>query len=133
MKHEKFSFLPYKIYYRTWFIGLPLRWKHFVTSIKDYKSIHLMDEVFYKGERCFVNNGTKHTSDGVHLWDICSKAWNEDGTRNCYAVPDSELTKAKNWCTIRNSLLRHYSWYMHCWYAIDVGKLLEKKGKKLYG
>ena len=29
-----------------------------------------MDKIIYKGQNCFVNNGTKSDSNGNRLWDI---------------------------------------------------------------
>jgi len=123
MRYEKYSWMPIKKYYQTWFVGLPLRLENFYISIKDRNKIHLMDDVIYQGKKCFVNNGIRYDENGNRLWDILEKEWNSDGTRNHYLATDAELTKVKNWQTFKNSCLYHYRWYMTYWYSI---KLREK-------
>lgn len=122
IKIEKHSGMRIDEYRRTWFKGLPLRIKHFTISIKQFNQFHLMDDVYYKGEECFINNGTRYAADGTHLWDICKKEWNADDTRDCYSVPESELKKVKSWFTFKNSLLYHYEWWMRNWYKIELYK-----------
>lgn len=125
MKYEKFSYMPINTYYKTWFIGLPLRIKNLVISYKQRKQYHLMDNVIYQGKICFINNGTRHSSEGVHIWDICEKNIKDDGTRNSYAVPESELYRPLTWFNFWNARLFHYKWYMGSWYSIDVNKKLQ--------
>lgn len=120
MRYEKYSYMPLKEYYKTWFIGLPLRFKHLFISLENANGIHLMDEVVYNGKRCFVNNGTRYNERGERLWDILEIEWNADGTRNKYAATDVELTKVKNWRNFKNSCLSHYRWYMTYWYQIQL-------------
>lgn len=120
MRYEKHSYMPLKKYYKTWFIGLPIRLKHLWISIKDAKNIHLMDEVIYNSKKCFVNNGIRYNENGERLWDILEKEWNTDGTRNKYLATDDELVKVKNWTTLKNSCLSHYRWYMTYWYQIEL-------------
>lgn len=119
-----------KEYYRTWFVGLPLRWNAFVRSLKCFKDIHLMDNVIYNGELYFVNNAVKCRDDGTRLYDILKEQWNEDGKRDAACVPASEFKKAKNWCTFKNSYLFLYKHYMTYWYIMDVRKKLLKENQK---
>ncbi len=133
MRYEKYSYMPLKEYYKTWFIGFPLRFKHLYISLENANNIHLMDEVMYNGKKCFVNNGNRYAEDGTHLWDILEREWNADGTRNGYSVQESELKKIKNWCTFKNSCLYHYKWYMTYWYQIQLRELMEnRKYDRLY-
>jgi hypothetical protein len=129
MRYEKYSYMPLKEYYKTWFIGLPLRLENFYISIKDRNKIHLMDDVIYNGKKCFVNNGIRSNEKGERLWDILETEWNPDGTRNHYLATDAELTKVKNLETFKNSCLSHYRWYMIYWYQIQVRELMEKRKK----
>ena len=128
MRHEKYSHMPLKEYYKTWFIGFPLRFKHLYISLENANGIHLMDDVIYNGKKCFVNNGIRSNEQGERLWDILEKEWNPDGTRNHYLATDAELTKVKNWQTFKNSCLSHYRWYMECWYSI---RLMEKMNERV--
>ena len=48
----------------------------------EFHKIHLMDAVTYKGQRCFVNNGTKSDSNGNRLWDILPEEFDENGKRS---------------------------------------------------
>lgn len=123
MKCEKYSFIPLKKYYRTWFVGFSLRWTNFCKSISMRNEFHLMDDVVYNGKKCFINNGIRSNEKGERVWDVLEKELNTDGTRNHYLATDSELTKVKNWQTFKNSCLYHYRWYMTYWYSI---KLREK-------
>jgi len=133
MRYEKYSWMPLKEYYKTWFIGFPLRFQHFYISLENANGIHLMDDVIYQGKKCFVNNGIRYDENGKRLWDILEKEWNPDGTRNHYLAKDYELTKVKNWRTFKNSCLSHYRWYMTYWYQIQVRELMEnRKNGKLY-
>jgi hypothetical protein len=127
MRYEKYSGMPLKDYYKTWFVGLPLRFEHLFTSLENAGGIHLMDDVIYNGKKCFVNNGIRYNEDGERLWDILEKEWNEDGTRNHYLATDAELIKAKNWRTFKNSCLSHYRWYMTYWYRIRLEEILNGK------
>ena len=83
-----------------------------------------MDDVIYHslgGDiKCFVNNGTRYNSQGVHLWDVCPYKLNEDGKRLPYYASDEELTKVKNWFNFKNDRLYLYKWYMQSWYSIDL-------------
>ena len=125
MRYEKYSHMPLKEYYKTWFIGFPLRFSHFITSLEDRHRIHLMDEVIYNGKQCFVNNGNRYNEDGKQVWSILEVELNKDGTRNQYFATDEELTKVKNWATFKNSCLSHYRWYMAYWYQIRVRERLD--------
>lgn len=124
-KYEKFSGMPIDEYRHTWFIGLPLRWKHFWHSVSRFKDFHLADDVIYNNERYFINNGTTYDENGIHLWDICRK--DEDGVGVSMAVPESDLKKAKTWFNFKNSLLSYYNWYMQYWYKLDVNKKIVDK------
>lgn len=101
-----------------------LKTKNLILSIKQYNQIHLGDSVIYDGKKCFVNNGTRISDDGVQLWDVLEEKWNSDGTRNKYYVPSNELKKCLTWFNIKNSLLSHYSWWKEYWYDIDLRKIL---------
>lgn len=131
MRHEKYSHMPLKEYYKTWFIGFPLRFKHLYISLENANGIHLMDDVIYNGKKCFVNNGIRCNEQGERLWDILEKEWNPDGTRNHYLATDAELTKVKNWQTFKNSCLRHYRWYMECWYQIQLREKMDEQKRNL--
>ena len=124
-KYEKFSGMPIDEYRHTWFIGLPLRWKHFWHSVSRFKDFHLADDVIYNNEHYFINNGTTYDGNGIHLWDICRK--DEDRVGVSIAVPESDLKKAKTWFNFKHSLLSYYKWYMQCWYKIDVNKKIIDK------
>ena len=132
MRYEKYSHIPLKEYYKTWFIGWPLRFRHLFISLENACGIHLMDYVIYQGKKCFVNNGIHYNENGERLWDILEIEWNPDGTRNHYFATDAELTKVKNWSTFKNSCLSHYRWYMTYWYQIQVRELMEGKYDRLY-
>ena len=132
MRYEKYSYMPLKEYYKTWFIGLPLRFRHLYISLENANSIHLMDDVIYNGKKCFVNNGIRSNEKGERVWDILEKEWNSDGTRNHYLATDAELKKVKNWRTFKNSCLSHYRWYMTYLYQIQVRELMEGKYDCLY-
>ena len=76
--------------------SLYLKSKHMLISIKQCNQLHLMDDVWYQGERCFLNNGTGYDIDGNHLWSILKKDLNENGTRDGWDVKDSEIKKMFN-------------------------------------
>lgn len=108
---------------KRFFCGLYLKSKNLIKSIKECNQYHLMDNVIYNGKKCFINNGTRYRGD-VHLWDICEKEWNADGTRNCYSVPESELKRVITAFNIQNALFFHYRWYKTYWYKIELDKML---------
>ncbi len=127
MKYEKLTGMPIGEYRRTWFIGLPLRIKVFLSSYKLRKQYHIMQDVIYKGIPCFINNGTSHDENGNHLWDICEKKVNSFGERNCHTVYESELTRPFTWFNYKNSRLWFYKWFMKNWYSFGVRNKILKK------
>ena len=56
-----------------------LKIKNLFLSISEFHKIHLMDKIIYKGQNCFVNNGTKSDSNGNKLWDILPEEVDENG------------------------------------------------------
>ena len=52
-----------------------------------------MDKIIYKGQNCFVNNGTKSDSNGNRLWDILPEEFDENGRRSGWSVPRSEFRR----------------------------------------
>ena len=106
--------------------SLYLKSKHILISIKQCNQLHLMDDVWYQGERCFLNNGTRYDIDGNHLWSILKKDLNENGTRDGWDVKDSEIKKMFTLFNIKNSLFYHYNWWKRSWYSIDLRKMMER-------
>lgn len=104
-----------------------LKAKNIILSMKEFKQIHLMDEVIYRGKKCFVNNGTRYDENGVHYWDILEKEWNKEGTRNKYYATDKELKRVLSWFNIKNALFSRYNWWKKYWYQIELRKMLEKR------
>ena len=118
MRYEKYSYMPLKEYYRTWFIGWPLRFKHLFISIENMNGIHLMDEVVYNGKKCFVNNGIKSNEKGERLsrepWTVLY-ADSEDVSRvNCSVDKVFDLQESTYWRTERGKQYPHY-------FIIDLG------------
>lgn len=103
-----------------------LKTKNMIKSILQCNRFHLMDEVKYKGKKCFINNGTRYNNDGVHLWDIVEKEWKSDGTRNKYCASDKELKRYFTLNNVKNALFFHYRWWKMYWYNIELSKMLLK-------
>ena len=102
-----------------------MKTKHLVKSILQFHKPHLMDDVWYNGEKCFLNNGIKGDGEGGILWNVVKKEWNNDGTRNSWEVPTKQIKKNWTWFTFCNSLFYYYRWWKKCWYQIDLAKRLE--------
>ena len=77
-----------------------LKIKNLLISMTEFHKIHLMDVITYKGQRCFVNNGTKSDSNGNRLWDILPEKTDENGRRSGWSVPRSEFKRVFCWFNI---------------------------------
>ena len=110
---------------RLW-CSLSLKFKHLIISIKECNKRHLMDDVWYRGEHYFINNGNRYDEYGNHYWTILKKDWNFDGTREKYYVQDHEIKRMFTWSNIKNALFSHYRWWKDYWYRIDLGKMMEE-------
>lgn len=103
-----------------------LKTKNMIKSLAQFNNFHLMDDVIYNGKKCFINNGTRYSNEGVHLWDVLEKEWNLDGTRNKYYASDKELKRIFTLSNIKNALFYHYNWWRTCWYNIELNKMLSR-------
>lgn len=101
-----------------------LKLKNLFLSMLEFNQIHLMDIVTYKGQRCFVNNGTKCDSKGNRLWDILPEEWDENGKRSGWSVPRTEFKRVFCWFNIKNALFSRYNWWKLYWYDIHLRQML---------
>lgn len=101
-----------------------LKIKNLITSISEFNKIHLMDRIIYKGQRCFVNNGTKCDSNGNKLWDILPEKIDENDKRSGWSVPRSEFRRVFCWFNIKNALFSRYNWWKNYWYKIQLEKMM---------
>lgn len=108
-----------KMLYSFWLKG-----KNLLCSFKEWRQIHLMDEVIYQDRRCFVNNGTRYNEHGEHLWDIVECEENENGRHNVYYIRECEIYRVFSWRNIKNALFSRYNWWKKYWYKIDLDKLV---------
>ena len=103
-----------------------LKIKNLIISMSEFHKILLMDVVTYKGQRCFVNNGTKCDLKGNTLWDILPEKLDKNGKRRGWSVPRSEFKKVFCLFNIKNSLFSRYNWWKKYWYEIHLRKMMEK-------
>ena len=85
-----------------------------------------MDKIIYKGQNCFVNNGTKSDSNGNRLWDILPEEFDENGRRSGWSVPRSEFRRVFCWFNIKNALFSRYNWWKSCWYEIQLREMMSR-------
>ena len=103
-----------------------LKTKNLLISFSQFNQIHLMDKVIYKGQKCFVNNGTKCDSVGNRIWDILPEKWDENGKRSGWSVPRTEFRRVFCWFNIKNALFSHYNWWKLDWYNIHLRQMLKR-------
>lgn len=88
-------------------------------SVRDFRSIHLMDYVVYDGKLLFVNNGRS-----CPKWDLLSINWNPDGTRTGYLIHQDEFRKLF-WRNLKHDLFFIHKWYMTSWFSLDLREKLK--------
>ena len=103
-----------------------LKIKNLFLSISEFHKIHLMDKIIYKGQKCFVNNGTKSDSNGNRLWDILPEEFDENGRRSGWSVPRSEFRRVFCWFNIKNALFSRYHWWKCYWYEIQLREMTNR-------
>ena len=103
-----------------------LKIKNLFLSISEFHKIHLMDKIIYKGQNCFVNNGTKSDSNGNRLWDILPEEFDENGRRSGWSVPRSEFRRVFCWFNIKNALFSRYHWWKSYWYEIQLRNMMDR-------
>lgn len=106
-------------------LSLYLKIKNLLMSMLEFSEIHLMDIVVYKGQKCFVNNGTKCDSNGNKLWDILTEEFDENGRRNGWSVPRSEFKRLFCLFNIKNALFSRYNWWKIYWYDLQLRELIK--------
>lgn len=112
-------------------LGIYLKAKHLIESIKDFNKFHIGDNVIYEGKEYFINNGTAYP-----FWDICPKEFDRYGKRKSVKVHQNSFKKSYDLWTIKNSLFNHYYWYMNNWYEIELREILageESTYRKIIG
>jgi hypothetical protein len=102
--------------------SLQLKVKNLLISVKECNKHHLMDEVWYQGERYFINQGNLYDERGNHYWEIVKS----DGIREQHRVQDHEIKRVFTWWNIKNALFHHYKWWKSYWYWIDLRKMMEE-------
>ena len=103
-----------------------LKIKNLFISMSEFHKIHLMDVIIYKGQRCFVNNGTKCDSNGNRLWDILPEELDENGKRSGWSVTRSEFKRVFCWFNIKNALFSRYHWWKNYWYQIQLREMMSR-------
>lgn len=103
-----------------------LKTKYLLISFSQFNQIHLMDRVIYKGQKCFVNNGTRCDSVGNRIWDILPEEWDENGKRSGWSVSRTEFRRVFCWFNIKNALFSHYKWWKNYWYEIHLRQMLKR-------
>ena len=103
-----------------------LKIKNLLISMLEFHKIHLMDVITYKGQRCFVNNGTKRNSNGDTLWDILPEELDENGKRSGWTVPRSEFKRVFCLFNIKNALFSRYNWWKNYWYQIQLREMMSR-------
>ena len=102
-----------------------LKIKNLIISMTEFHKIHLMDVITYKGQKCFVNNGTKCDSNGNILWDILPEELDENGKRSGWSVPRTEFKRVLCCFNIKNALFSRYYWWKSCWYEIQLREMMD--------
>ena len=102
--------------------SLRLKFKNLLISFKECNKHHLMDEVWYQGERYFINQGNLYDEHDNHYWEIVKS----DGIREQHRVQDHEIKRVFTWWNIKNALFSHYRWWKDYWYWIDLRKMMEE-------
>ena len=102
-----------------------LKIKNLLISMTEFHKIHLMDVITYKGQKCFVNNGTKCDSNGNILWDILPEELDENGKRSGWSVPRTEFKRVLCCFNIENALFSRYYWWKSCWYEIQLREMMD--------
>ena len=92
-----------------------------------------MDKIIYKGQKCFVNNGTKSDSNGNRLWDILPEEFDENGRRSGWSVPRSEFRRVFCWFNIKNALFSRYHWWKSYWYEIQLREMMSRQNRNSIG
>ena len=114
-----------RIYLKKVIFSCYLKIKNLFISMTEFHKIHLMDVITYKGQKCFVNNGTKCDSNGNILWDILPEKIDENGRRSGWSVPRSEFKRVFCWFNIKNALFSRYYWWKSCWYEIQLREMMD--------
>ena len=114
-----------------WSIVLKIKAAFRLITIKNYKSLHLMQIVKYKGKRYIVNNMTKSSSDGIPLADLLPIIEPDGKLYGHIDAPISELKKTFCWHNIYLSLFSSYNHYMQYWFKIDLRCRLKNYGGPL--
>ena len=115
-----------RIYLKKVIFSCYLKIKNLFISVTEFNKIHLMDVITYKGQRCFVNNGTKCDSNGNILWDILPEKTDENGRRSGWSVPRSEFKRVFCWFNIKNALFSRYHWWKSYWYEIQLREMMSR-------
>ena len=115
-----------RIYLKKVIFSCYLKIKNLLISITEFNKIHLMDVITYKGQRYFVNNGTKCDSNGNILWDILPEEFDENGRRSGWSVPQSEFKRVFCLFNIKNALFSRYHWWKSYWYEIQLREMMSR-------
>lgn len=113
-------------YLKKHIFSIYLKLKNLFISMLEFNKIHLMDIVTYKGQRCFVNNGTYGDSKGNRLWNILPKELDENGRRSGWLLPRTEFKRVFCWFNIKNALFSRYNWWKKYWYDIHLRQMLNR-------
>lgn len=111
-----------------WSIILKIKAAFRLITIKNYKSLHLMQIVRYKDKNYIINNMTKTSSDGIPLADIIPMIEPDGKLYPQIVAPISELKKTFCWHNIYLSLFSSYNHYMCYWFKLDLRDKLEGYG-----
>lgn len=103
-----------------------LKIKNLIKSMGQFNEIHLMDQVIYNNQKCFINNGTMYDEKGVHLWEVCPEKINSDGKRSTFYAKSDELKRVFSWFNIKNALFSYYEWWNQYWYQIELRRMMIK-------
>ena len=102
------------------YYDLKLKAGYIITGIKTVKIVHLMDDVVYKGERYFVNNGTSYPK-----WDLIK--FTDPYPRKSILVHQDDFKKEKSWANLKRGIFSNYEFQMSYWHKIDLRKLMEEE------
>ena len=111
---------------KKYIFSIYLKLKNLFLSILEFNEIHLMDIVTCKGQRCFVNNGTKCDMEGNIIWDILPEECDENGKRIGWSVSRAEFKRVFCWFNVKNALFSRYNWWKSYWYEIHLRQMLEQ-------
>lgn len=111
----------------TKFERLKLNVEHLIISFSQLNNFHLCDDVWYNGERYFINNGNRYDENNNHLWTIVKKEWNDDGSRDSVNVRENEIRKVFNLFNLKNGLFSHYKWWKIFWSTVEIQNIADNR------